>query len=127
MANTLTITAIKRSGTSLDINFKVKLTGSYVQVASGGEVLNFPAATIDPVYLGSSGAFPPLSNLNPIAPNIWCTSGDQTNLFQIVSGLLNACILKISTALGTELTAGAYSTLLKSDVLEGQITVNAGI
>lgn len=127
MANTITITGISRSGTSLLVSYKVKLSGSYTQVANGGEVLNFPAATMDPLYLGSSGVFPPLSNQVPIAADIWCTSGDQTNIFSFVTKLLTTSILKISTALGSELGAGAYSALLLSDVLEGQFLVNAGI
>jgi hypothetical protein len=128
MANTITITGISRNQTGLWIDFKVKLTGSYVQAGVGvGEILNFPAATMDPLYLGSSGVFPPLSNQVPIFGEVACTSGDITNMFFFVTGTLTTSKIKIATAYGTELGAGAYSALLLSDTIEGRIGVNCSI
>jgi hypothetical protein len=128
VANTTTITSVnKLIGGCIMVTFKTKLTGSYVQAAGVGEVINLYTAALDPNYLGSAGCMPNLSATNSIAGDIWCTNGDVTNLFQLQGGTPYAMKLKIASSLGGELAAGAYSALLLSDVLEGMVLFNSNI
>ena len=130
MANTVTITSFEGSGMNYLITFKIVLSGSYVQVASGGEVLNFLSATVDPAYAGSAGVMAGFSNQTPIALDAWSTNGNLTRQYMIVKGSINGgCKLKISAAssFGTEFAAGAYASDITSDIIEGQMILNKGI
>jgi len=123
MANTITITSVEASGQNMWVTFKIKLTGSY---ASGGEILDFTKATIDPVFLGLYAGFA-VSLQTPICPDAWSTTGQIINVYFFVAGLLNACKLKMASAIGTELGAGAYSAGMLADTIEGQLILNKNI
>ena len=131
MANTTTIVNIFASGQQLRVGFKTVLTGSYTQVT--GETVNLATALQDPTFIGQTAVIP--SEGPPISGDIWLTGGSNANgdIVNFLAYKLGTTVaaaftsIRIITATGTEIAAGAYSATLLADVLYGEIVFNKNI
>jgi hypothetical protein len=108
MANQLTVLNVSPMFKSKRVRYGLALSGNYVQVSNGGEVLAINSAT---------GAFLPGEFWGYTGPQ-W---GDPTQpnggyTMQIIPGADGLhWILKVWSAPGTELAAGAYPAAITGD------------
>lgn len=113
MALAITITSVQESQGTLTVLGYIKASGNY---ATGGDTLNFATATADPKFSGISPVIPAAS-----APRqLWIErmAGNITDIyFPILGSGITNCLMKIATAFGTELAAGAYPGGVTGDVI----------
>jgi hypothetical protein len=124
MALNPTITYIVKIGTQIRVGFKLTPSGSY---PSGGDTLNFATAAVDPNFVGNVPSVEALGA--PISMDVWSAGGNITIIYVAVLGTTNAnCKVKLATALGSEATAEAYSSIsstIATDTIVGEATFNA--
>jgi hypothetical protein len=122
MSLAVTITCVTRQGTQIRVGFKAAPGGTYT---TGGDVINFATAAVDPLFVGNVPAVEALGA--PLSLDAWSNGGNITTFYVPVLGTTIAnCKLKGASALGTEFTGGsAYPASALADTIVGEATFNA--
>jgi len=114
MANVLTILKLQREQSRFELTGTIVLSGSYVQAANGGEVLNFATATL------------PIGDILPNFGGIYFFEAQGNNGYSYgpFAALPQAypsqflVPIKIATASATELSAGSYPAGITGDYIQ---------
>jgi len=115
----ITILYVIPRGPSTIVGFNVTPSGNY---STGGDTLNFAAATPDPNFEGLVPAI--LNAAAPLQVAVWSQGGNLANDYAPVQPTPNSQSWKLkicaNNTFGTELAAAAYAAPVTTDLITGE-------
>ena len=127
MANVITVQRIDFTGSSVRVRGNIALSGSYVQKANGGEILDFTKAVFSMGPVGNAANMIPASK-GVTSFDMWgCNGNDYGTPSVLPIAALQVPIGIFAAGSASELAAGAYGAGITGDNIQFEAVFDSGI